>query len=353
MNQESDNSERVVTFEGSLRPSCMSRAVPSSMARPESGVAATVREFADDVVGGDPVCKDEGLMMGVGDKRRRRDAEDMLDKESDVPAADLDDFVDRMSSMELVRGSAEWARYWREHAEVRLEHLDPTAWIEYLQKRADEGDAERQERKEPRREAEEATDGTSPEEAPDTSAQREEDVEHEDDWEGWIDLEDGSEEARLNRMCRPCNPPSADMIRQHDLSHCQYRSWCSICVQAAADDRPHVARPDGSDDGPEVHSDYAFFRNKRGDKVHMPVLISKNRKTKSISAHVVPKKGTGGGWIVQQYLRDLRKQGLRGKLTLRSDGEPAIRSLLDRVADLRGGETILENSPVGDSRANG
>ena len=68
------------------------------MARPESGVAATVREFADDVVGGDP-GKDEGLMIGVGDKRRRRDAEDMLDKEGDVPKADLDDFVDRMSSM--------------------------------------------------------------------------------------------------------------------------------------------------------------------------------------------------------------------------------------------------------------
>ena len=104
---------------------------------------------------------------------------------------------------------------------------------------------------------------------------------------------------------------------------------------------------------PEVHSDYAFFRNHKGDRVHMPVLVSKSRKTKSISAHVVPKKGTGGGWIVQQYLRDLKKQGLRGKVVLRSDGEPAIVDLLNRVADIRMGETLIENSPVGDSRANG
>ena len=222
-----------------------------------------------------------------------------------------------------------------------------------MQKRADEGDDGRQRRKEARREAEEATDEAAAEEAPETSAQGEEDVEHADDWEGWIDLEDGSEEARLNRMSKPSNPPSAEMIRQRELSHCQYRSWCPVCVQAAANDRPHAARGEGPDDAPEVHSDYAFFRNKRGDKTHMPVLITKNRKMKSVSAHGVPKKGTRGGWIVQQYLRDRRKQGLRSKLILRSDGEPAIRSLLDRVADLRRGETILENSPVGDSQANG
>ena len=38
---------------------------------------------------------------------------------------------------------------------------------------------------------------------------------------------------------------------------------------------------------------------------------------------------------------------------IRSDGEPATKGLLNRVADLRNGETILDNSPVGDSRANG
>ena len=157
----------------------------------------------------------------------------------------------------------------------------------------------------------------------------------------------------MNRMCRPCDPPTADMVKQHELSHCQFRNWCPVCVAAAANDRPHYARQGAEGDAPEVHSDYAFFRNRKGDRVHMPVLVSKSRKTKSISAHVVPKKGTGGGWIVQQYLRDLKKQGLRGKVVLRSDGEPAIVDLLNRVADIRMGETLIENSPVGDSRANG
>ena len=57
--------------------------------------------------------------------------------------------------------------------------------------------------------------------------------------------------------------------------------------------------------------------------------------------------------MVQQYLRDLRKWGLRSELILRSDGEPAIVDLLNKVSDLRERPTILEKSPVGDSQANG
>ena len=83
------------------------------------------------------------------------------------------------------------------------------------------------------------------------------------------------------------------------------------------------------------------------------MLVMVDRKSSGICASVVPKKGVGGGFAVKQVHRDIRKFGHRHKITLRSDGEPAIKSLFEKVANIRAAETLLENSPVGDSQANG
>ena len=148
------------------------------------------------------------------------------------------------------------------------------------------------------------------------------------------------------RMARPVVPPSKEEVRQHNLSHCRYRSWCPVCVAAAADDRRHEARSPPEGCCPEVGSDYGFLRNRRSDRLHYPMLVSKYRAVGPFAAHMVPTKGVGGGWIVQQYLRDLNKWGLRHKLTIRSDSEPAIKDLLTRVANPRVPDTLLENCPV-------
>ena len=172
----------------------------------------------------------------------------------------------------------------------------------------------------------------------------------------YFDLDDGLEEARQLRTCPPCEPlPSADEIRKHKASgHSPYRSWCSICVWGAANDRPHPGRAElPASACPEVHADYTFFRNRRGDKKTAPTLVSTDRGHGCVAAHVVPKKGRGGGWIVQQTVRDMKKWGIRGKAILRSDGEFSIVDLLDRVGHMRQGETLQEQTPKGDSRANG
>ena len=72
----------------------------------------------------------------------------------------------------------------------------------------------------------------------------------------------------------------------------------------------------------------------------------------------MPKKGVGGGFAVKQYLRDIKKFGHMHKVLIRTDGEPAIKDLMNKVSSLRASETvsattILENSPPGDSRSNG
>ena len=92
----------------------------------------------------------------------------------------------------------------------------------------------------------------------------------------------------------------------------------------------------------------------KGDKENSVTgLVMKDRRSGSVCAHVCPKKGVGGGWIVKQFVRDIKKMGYQAKVTLRSDGEPAIKDLLDKVGQMRGAETILEQSKVGDSKANG
>lgn len=56
---------------------------------------------------------------------------------------------------------------------------------------------------------------------------------------------------------------------------------------------------------------------------------------------------------MKQVERDIRKFGVRGAMALRSDQEPAMIDLPEKVASFRAQETHLEQSPVGDSRANG
>ena len=129
--------------------------------------------------------------------------------------------------------------------------------------------------------------------------------------------------------------PSREMVRKHRASgHCPFRAWCSHCVSGAANAPAHRARceqPVG--EVPELHSDYGFFRDRKGNKTNtVTVLVTKDRKSGGVSANVVPKKGAGGGYAVRQYIRDVRKFGHHHKVVIRSDGEHAIKDLLNKVA---------------------
>ena len=76
--------------------------------------------------------------------------------------------------------------------------------------------------------------------------------------------------------------------------------------------------------------------------------------TRMTVSHVVAVKGGDQEWSAEQLTRDILKLGLHCDLMLRSDHKPVIVDLLKQVARLRGvGRIFLEQSPVGDSRANG
>ena len=252
-------------------------------------------------------------------------AYDFLEKEEDILEADRKDFTDRMRENNILPGSPAWLMLWKEVAEARLRQNRPEAWAEYLRKAF-------------------GREASNPETV---------DVEDEDvSVSEFIDREDGGEEARVMKMPRPCHPPREEDVRQHDLTHCRYRPRCPVCVAGAADDRRNEERTTECT-CPEVSSNYGFLRDKKGAKFYRAMLVSKYRKVGCFASHCVPRKGVGGGWNLQQYLWDLKRWGIRHKVVLRTDGEPAILDLANRVGDLRLGETLLEHSPVGDSRSNG
>jgi hypothetical protein len=71
-----------------------------------------------------------------------------------------------------------------------------------------------------------------------------------------------------------------------------------------------------------------------------------------IFAHAVPRKGLMDDHGVGEIILDLEKLGMK-QITLKCDGESALKHIQEEVRRRRSDETILENSPVGDSRANG
>ena len=67
---------------------------------------------------------------------------------------------------------------------------------------------------------------------------------------------------------------------------------------------------------------------------------------------MVPRKGLASEHSAKVLQEDLKKLGY-GTVLLKCDGEPALKAVQEEVARQRTGQTLLENSPVGDSQANG
>jgi hypothetical protein len=121
---------------------------------------------------------------------------------------------------------------------------------------------------------------------------------------------------------------------------------------------------------PIICFDYMFLDGKS------PTLVYRDKMSRTVFAHTVTQKGIGDGWILNKVVDDLDSLGY-GRIIVKSDQEPAIKNLqaevrqmrweelqllMKTVKDKRGvetdidlcsGETILENSPAGDSKANG
>ena len=126
-------------------------------------------------------------------------------------------------------------------------------------------------------------------------------------------------------------------VQEHDLTHCSYRSWCPVCVEAAGREDQHRRRKEKADEGevPTVGMDYNFLsdgvaaastagRAMKGDEVK--AMIANDFKTSMLWAHAVDRKGPQDKWITNRIVADIKYLG-RSEVKLKTDGEPAIKAV--------------------------
>ena len=177
-------------------------------------------------------------------------------------------------------------------------------------------------------------------------------LEHEWTFEPEETLEKQDGEAQLAIPIKDPGAPTPAEIAEHELTHLPHRSWCSACVAGRARDRPHK-RSAGKDGAsvPCVVFDYGFMGGV-GDDETVAIQIARDVDTKMLFAHVVPRKGLVANHGVTQLMKDIDRLGHK-KVCLKCDGEPALVAIQDEVKKQRIDETLVENSPAGDSCANG
>ena len=103
--------------------------------------------------------------------------------------------------------------------------------------------------------------------------------------------------------------PTLKGRQEHERTHLPYRSWCRHCVAARACNPAHRGRRfptaiEEDKDTKQVSCDCCFMRDQPGMEP-AKILVSKDRATHMVSAHVVPLKGALLDWVIQQCARDL------------------------------------------------
>jgi hypothetical protein len=163
-------------------------------------------------------------------------------------------------------------------------------------------------------------------------------VEDEDgliDEEAQDEVENGSREVK--KMHEP-RLPSKEEREMHAMTHVPFRSWCAHCVRGRGEEMPHH-RTKEVPEQMEVHMDFCFPGD--GDDRRLTILVVRERVTRMTMCAVAPGKTTGeflAKWVVA-FLREIG--GVAGDITVKTDQEPAMISLVREVARHRaaaGGE---------------
>ena len=160
------------------------------------------------------------------------------------------------------------------------------------------------------------------------------------------DMEFNDEEER--EALRPAalrdpGTPSATEIERHNITHMPFRAWCSACVAGRARDRPHHHGSAPETKGvPEIVFDYAFMGSSDEDE-NLAILVVKDRRTRLVFSHAVPRKGVVHDHSASQLLADLRLLGYN-EVILKCDGEPALKAVQEEVKRRFEGTAICENT---------
>ena len=138
--------------------------------------------------------------------------------------------------------------------------------------------------------------------------------------------------------------PTAKEIATHNIPHLLHR--------ARSTDRLHWASKESDEHAvPEFSFDNAFLWSK-GEEERQAVQVGRDRRTGMRFAHLVPRNGLVSGHGAVEMLQDSDPLGY-SRVMLKCDNESDLVSVQKEVVCLRATGTIIENSPAGDSKANG
>ena len=158
--------------------------------------------------------------------------------------------------------------------------------------------------------------------------------------------------ARCPRIARRPQMPTKAEVDAHMVLHADYRDWCPDCVAGRGVSHQHRASKNEKL-GREFSLDYAFMTAEEVGEDMCPVLIGYDHDSRGIWAIAVEAKGAVKSSV--QFVKEkIDGAGCSGtSVSLRSDQEESILALKRAVAIYRQAETVMLESPVRDSKANG
>ena len=162
------------------------------------------------------------------------------------------------------------------------------------------------------------------------------------------------------RAKRAPHEPTDQEREDHMVSHVPYRAWCRHCVAGRGRSEPHQVREHSDDAIPEVAIDYGYLQPKeeegQDDEGSSPILVLRVVGGRWTASEALPSKGTTHDHNVKTLVDMCVMTGL-AKFRFKSDQERALlavkRSAMKILKETHGVTVIPEESPVGESQANG
>ena len=140
----------------------------------------------------------------------------------------------------------------------------------------------------------------------------------------------GKEEGQPAKGLVQPKAPSRKAVDEHELTHCPYRSWCIHCRKARGQAMGHYSKEEMEEEERDQVSttwafDYTFltedFELLTKDEANQPiyrdklkdvVMVSDDRSSGGVKAHLVNCKGLQDGWIDGRLAEDIADFGYRG-----------------------------------------
>jgi len=160
------------------------------------------------------------------------------------------------------------------------------------------------------------------------------------------EFEVDEEEAHSSGVLKTPILLSQNEIDEHNLTHLPFRAWCPFCIRGRGLSSGHFARKETEDQQiPTISVDYCFLGDESTRDTDLPVLVVRDRRTKSVWAHPVPSKGVDNPFGAKQLLKDVESTGYK-RVILKGDQEASVQALLQQVKNGFKGEYIIEEAPV-------